>query len=117
MELEPEKDTIKPGPIKGAKVVQTMPLNEWQIWTGIYQDKGGWISARHRYPIPKKTIKQIAYDFLINNVGGAEKGIEFELFDRPKNGKREKFTVMIKRSGFEDEPVSLEAPNESQEVV
>ena len=95
-------DKIKSGPIKGAKVVQTLLLDEWEIWTGMSSDKRGFISARNRYPIPENTITQISYDFLIKELGDAKNGIEFDLFDRPKNGKREKFTVKIMRSGFEE---------------
>ena len=95
-------DKIKPGPIKGAKVVQTLLLDEWEIWTGMHADKRGFISARNRYPIPENTITQISYDFLIKELGEAKNGIEFDLFDRPRNGKHEKFTVKIMRNGFEE---------------
>lgn len=95
-------DSPKPGPIKGATIRQTLLLGKWEIRTGEYLDKDGWISARNRYPIPEETLEQIALDWLVKSTEGYENGYSIELYGKTKDGKRERFKLSIERNGFVD---------------
>ena len=61
-------ENIKHGPIKGAHVRRSLLMGKWEIRTGEYQDKNGWISARNIYPIPEDILEQMAYDWIVKSV-------------------------------------------------
>ncbi|MDD5537250.1 MAG: hypothetical protein PHS36_08760 [Candidatus Cloacimonetes bacterium] len=85
--------------IKGAKVIQTALLEKWEIWTGMYRTKDGWMSAKNRYPIQEDTLEQIALDYLVKKIEGQKLHV-FELLDKSKYGKREKITITMERDGY-----------------
>jgi hypothetical protein len=95
-------EELKPGPIKGATIRQSLLLGEWQIRTGEYVDKDGWISCRNKYPIPAETLEQIALDWLVKSVDGFENGYSNVLYGKPRGCKRERFKFCIERDGFEE---------------
>lgn len=93
-------EELKPGPIKGAHVRQSLLLGTWQIRTGERVDNEGWITARNTYPIPDETLEQIALDWIVKQAEGYEKGYEMELYGKIHEGKREKFKFRIEKEGF-----------------
>lgn len=95
-------DELTPGPIKGPNIRQTLLLGTWEIRTGEYLDKDGWISCRNKYPIPQDVLEQIAFDWMIKSVEGLERGYSNTLYGKIRDGKREKFKFRIERDGFVD---------------
>jgi len=96
-------EQLKPGPIKGPHIRQSPLLETWEIRTGEYLDKDGWISCKNKYPIPEDTLKQIAIDWLIKNCNGCENGYTMELRGKAKDGKRERFKLSVMKDGFVEE--------------
>lgn len=92
----------KHGILKGPHIRQSMLLGRWEIRTGEYLDKDGWISCRNKYPIPDDVLEQIALDWIIKSVEGCDNGYENTLYGKIHDGKREKFRFSIERDGFVD---------------
>lgn len=77
------------------EIMKTLLLDEWCIVTRITK-KDGYATAHegHKYPVPKETIEQIAYDYLIKEAEGCEKGYTFTITNKTL---KEAFKVTVER--------------------
>lgn len=75
------------------EIMRTGLLDEWVIVTRKTQ-KAGFAIAHTKYPIPEIILEQIAYDVLIKQMEGCEKGYTFEISNKKKN---EVYKVTVER--------------------